>query len=93
VNRVYEEKEEERHGHKRPQTSLEMRVEVPFIENTEKNPLVRLKDELLKVIVDNRIFKEKDIQDLFKYTREVNSHLDPSVLEKALTYTYQGLSL
>lgn len=89
MNKVYR----ERHEKKRSQTSMEMRVEVPYIENTEKNPLVKLKDDLLKVIVDNRIFKEKDIQDLFKFTREANSHLDPSVLEKAFTYTYQSLSL
>lgn len=72
---------------------MEMRVEVPYIENSEKDPVGKLKEELLKVIVSNRIFRENDIQDLFKYTREANTHLDPKLLEKAFTYTYQNISL
>jgi hypothetical protein len=88
VSRVYKEKRRPR-----PKTSMELRVEVPFIQSTEKNPASKLKDELIQTIVQNRIYKEQDLQDLFRYTREANSHLPQSVLDKAFSLTYQNISL
>ena len=65
---------------------------MPYIEPTEKNPLKALKSELFDLIVKNRIYKEEDVQELFKYTREANPHLNKNILEKAITLTYNSLN-
>ena len=88
MNKVYMER-----SRRRPKTSMELRVEIPVVDGNEKNPVDRLKDELVQTIVQNRIYREQDLQDLFKFTREANSHLDQSALDRAISLAYQNLSL
>ena len=77
---------------KRASTSQEVRIEVPYVESHETKPLRRLKGLLFDTIVKNRIFKEEDVQELFKYTREANSHLPHSIVEDAISTTYKELN-
>ena len=76
----------------RPSTGNEIRIEVPYIEKYDKNPLNSLKEQLFETIVKNRIYKESDIQELFKFTRQANSHLDESVVEHAISLIYKDLN-
>lgn len=77
---------------KKVKTSLEVRIDVPFIETSVKNPIKELNSQLFDIIVKNRIYKEDDIQSLFKCTREVNSHLNKNTVEKAINLTYSTLN-
>jgi hypothetical protein len=86
VNEVYSTNE------RRVETSSDVQIEVPFIDSFEKNPGKALKTKLLEVIVNNRIYKEIDIQELFKVTRETNSHLDSAQVEKAINLAYKELN-
>jgi len=86
LNSIYESRE------KRANTSSEVKVEVPYIDPTEKNPIKSLNTEVLKIIVKHRVYKEDDLQELFKLVRQANSHLSKSVLDTALSMTYQALN-
>ena len=86
LNSIYESRE------KRVNSSFEVKVNVPYIESTEKNPTKVLNAELLDIIVKHRVYKEDDLQELFKFTRQANSHLSQSVLDKALSMTYKTLN-
>lgn len=77
---------------KKVKTSLEVRIDVPYVETSERNPIKALNSQLFEIIVKNRIYKEDDIQSLFKYTREVNSHLSKNTVEKAINLTYSTLN-
>lgn len=88
-NKIYESRDE---VEPRPQTSMEKRILVPYIDRAEKNPGRKLKNLLFDTIVKHRIYKEDDLQDLFTYTREANNHVDYSTLEGAISTVYQDFN-
>ena len=77
---------------KRPASNNEVRIEIPCIENNERNPLKKLKTKLFETIVKNRIYKEEDIQELFKHTRDANCHIDNTIVEDAISRIYNDIN-
>jgi hypothetical protein len=88
VNKVYNNTE----NPNRASTSQEIRIDIPYINKNERNPVKSLKNQLFDVIVKNRIYKEKDIQHLFRSTRKTNQHISENIVEDAISLAYKDLN-
>ncbi|CAG9328939.1 unnamed protein product [Blepharisma stoltei] len=63
----------------------------PSVHERSNNPQLELKKQLLEVITNNRIYTDKDLEELFLRTREANSHLSPDIVEDAIAYVQSEL--
>ena len=54
--------------------------QIPMVQGATKKDYDTLKGELIDVIINNRIYKEDELQDLFKRVTIVNTHMDRAKL-------------
>lgn len=76
---------------KRPQSATQSRDEVSMSLSLSSDPGLSLKRQLLEEITTNRIYTDKDLDDLFLRAREANSHLSPDLVEDAIAYVQNEL--
>ena len=67
------------------------RLNTPVASLHDSNPLVVLKNEIMKEIVNKRIYKDDELKELFNKTRKANSHLGQNTVEKAISQIMQKL--
>ena len=78
-------------GEKKLDTASDIQIEVPVVDSLERDQVAWMKEKLLDAIVKNRIYKDVDIQELFKVTREANPHLEKSVMDRVSSLIYKEI--
>lgn len=76
---------------KKVDTASDIQIEVPVVEAVERDQVAWMKEKLLDAIVKNRIYKDVDIQELFKVTREANPHLEKAMMDRVCNLIYKEI--
>lgn len=66
------------------QKLTEQSFSVPFVDKNFSKAEVLLKRQLLDIITKNRIYKDRDLIELYSKTRESNLHLNSELVENAI---------
>jgi len=77
-------------GKRRPHSSAPSPAFAPQIDPADPDPALRLKKQLMEVIIAYRVYQDEDLEALFQRTREVNCFLG-SAVEAAIDYVRQEL--
>jgi len=66
-------------------------ISAPTIKGNSEEDYIELKSKLLRVIVDNRIYKEEVLNDLLERTIILNPHLEQSKIEEVFQFLMEEL--
>lgn len=66
-------------------------ISAPTTKGNSEEDYSELKSKLIHLIVDNRIYKEEDLQDLLERTIILNQHLEKLKIEQIFTYIIEEL--
>lgn len=66
-------------------------ISTPRATATSSDPVQSLKDQLLDLIREHRVYKDRDLRKLFDRVRDANTGLQPELVETALQYVMKTL--
>ena len=60
------------------------RFSTPVANIKDSDPLLTLKNSIFREIVNKRLYKDEDLDELFTKTRKANTHLNSRIVESAI---------